>query len=171
VAAQLALPCEVRHSSSSACENSCTGKQQNKIPNTAMEGLVVMPVVRRTPRPQIFHPAIATTSTPSSSEPAYSVVGGLSDHPSRAQECATSSWNGAPRSVAPGTSSGTREPRPRTSTGSTSTSAFDTHIRSADWDSATNTWTAHADDAAETPTTYCARFVFFGTGYYDYDEG
>jgi cation diffusion facilitator CzcD-associated flavoprotein CzcO len=48
---------------------------------------------------------------------------------------------------------------------------FNAHIRSADWDSATNTWTVHADGAAETPTIYRARFVFFGTGYYDYDEG
>ncbi|GBG38410.1 flavin-containing monooxygenase [Mycobacterium montefiorense] len=48
---------------------------------------------------------------------------------------------------------------------------FNTHIRSADWDSATHTWTVRADSAAETPTIYRARFLFFGTGYYDYDEG
>jgi cation diffusion facilitator CzcD-associated flavoprotein CzcO len=48
---------------------------------------------------------------------------------------------------------------------------FNTHIRSADWDSATHTWTLHTDSAARNPTTYCARFVFFATGYYDYDEG
>ncbi len=48
---------------------------------------------------------------------------------------------------------------------------FNTHIRSADWDSTTDTWTVRADGASETPTTYRARFVFFGTGYYDYDEG
>ena len=44
---------------------------------------------------------------------------------------------------------------------------FDSYVRSADWDSATDTWTVHADDG----TTYQARFVFFATGYYNYDEG
>jgi len=44
---------------------------------------------------------------------------------------------------------------------------FDSYVRSADWDSATDTWTIHVDDGA----TYQARFVFFATGYYNYDEG
>lgn len=41
---------------------------------------------------------------------------------------------------------------------------FDSYVRSADWDSETDTWTVHADDG----TTYQARFVFFATGYYNY---
>jgi cation diffusion facilitator CzcD-associated flavoprotein CzcO len=46
---------------------------------------------------------------------------------------------------------------------------FNTHVLSADWDSATDTWTVQAeqDGAAK---TYRSRFVFFGTGYYNYDE-
>lgn len=49
---------------------------------------------------------------------------------------------------------------------------FNIHIRSADWDSATHTWTVRtAVDAAATPTVLRARFLFFGTGYYDYDQG
>ena len=47
---------------------------------------------------------------------------------------------------------------------------FNTNILGANWDSSTATWTVQADGAAETPTEYRARFVFFGTGYYDYDE-
>jgi cation diffusion facilitator CzcD-associated flavoprotein CzcO len=44
-----------------------------------------------------------------------------------------------------------------------------TYVRSADWDSATDTWTVRAErDGAE--ATYRCRFLFFGTGYYDYDE-
>jgi cation diffusion facilitator CzcD-associated flavoprotein CzcO len=47
---------------------------------------------------------------------------------------------------------------------------FNTHVRSADWDSSTDTWTVTAlQDGAE--TTYRGRFVFFGSGYYNYDEG
>ncbi len=48
---------------------------------------------------------------------------------------------------------------------------FNTHIRSADWDSVTNTWTVYAAGTAQTPAIFRARFVFFGTGYYDYDAG
>jgi len=47
---------------------------------------------------------------------------------------------------------------------------FNTHVRSADWDSSTDTWTItaeHDDDQV----TYRGRFVFFGSGYYNYDEG
>ena len=46
---------------------------------------------------------------------------------------------------------------------------FHTTVVSADWDSATDTWTVHAQENG-TPTTYRGRFVFFGSGYYDYDH-
>ncbi len=46
---------------------------------------------------------------------------------------------------------------------------FDTRVVSADWDSTTDTWTVHADEHG-VARTYRARFVFFGTGYYDYDN-
>ena len=47
---------------------------------------------------------------------------------------------------------------------------FRTQVHSADWDSGTDTWTVRAsEDGRE--TVYRARFVFFGSGYYDYDEG
>ncbi|HEX3546830.1 MAG TPA: NAD(P)/FAD-dependent oxidoreductase [Mycobacterium sp.] len=42
---------------------------------------------------------------------------------------------------------------------------FDTHVRSADWDSSTDTWTVHTEQR-----TYRGRFLVFGTGYYNYDE-
>jgi cation diffusion facilitator CzcD-associated flavoprotein CzcO len=47
---------------------------------------------------------------------------------------------------------------------------FNTHVQSADWDSATDTWTVHVTEDG-TPKTYRGRFVFFGSGYYNYDEG
>ncbi|MEY8018107.1 flavin-containing monooxygenase [Mycobacterium servetii] len=47
---------------------------------------------------------------------------------------------------------------------------FNSHVRSANWDSATDTWTITAEQDG-TRTTYRARFVFFGSGYYNYDEG
>lgn len=46
---------------------------------------------------------------------------------------------------------------------------FNTYVRSADWDSSTDTWTLHTEQAG-TEATYRCRFVFFGTGYYDYDN-
>ncbi len=46
---------------------------------------------------------------------------------------------------------------------------FHTTVQSADWDSATDTWTVRATENGA-PRTYRGRFVFFGTGYYDYDE-
>jgi cation diffusion facilitator CzcD-associated flavoprotein CzcO len=46
---------------------------------------------------------------------------------------------------------------------------FDTRVRSADWDSATDTWTVHAERDG-TAKAYRCRFLFFGTGYYNYDE-
>ena len=49
---------------------------------------------------------------------------------------------------------------------------FHTHVRSADWDSATDTWTVHTTDTESgARRTYRGRFVFFGSGYYNYDEG
>jgi cation diffusion facilitator CzcD-associated flavoprotein CzcO len=46
---------------------------------------------------------------------------------------------------------------------------FNTRVLSADWDSTTDTWTVHTE-ADGRPTTYRGRFLFFGTGYYNYDE-
>ena len=47
---------------------------------------------------------------------------------------------------------------------------FDSHVRSADWDSATDTWTVTVEhDGAR--RLYRSRFLFFGSGYYNYDEG
>ena len=40
---------------------------------------------------------------------------------------------------------------------------------SADWDSTTDTWTVQTEQDGQ-PKTYRGRFVFFGTGYYNYDE-
>jgi cation diffusion facilitator CzcD-associated flavoprotein CzcO len=46
---------------------------------------------------------------------------------------------------------------------------FNTHVRSADWDSATDTWTVRTEqDGVE--KSYRGRFLFFGTGYYNYDS-
>jgi cation diffusion facilitator CzcD-associated flavoprotein CzcO len=47
---------------------------------------------------------------------------------------------------------------------------FNTHVRSADWDSTTDTWTVRAEQDG-VQKTYRFRFVFFGTGYYNYDTG
>ncbi|MGH3959156.1 flavin-containing monooxygenase [Mycobacterium sp.] len=46
---------------------------------------------------------------------------------------------------------------------------FGTYVRSADWDSSTDTWTLCAEQGGDEKTYRC-RFVFFGTGYYDYDN-
>src|ERR1700759_2304609 len=47
---------------------------------------------------------------------------------------------------------------------------FNNYVRSADWDSSTDTWTVTAEqDGAK--QVYRGRFVFFGSGYYNYDEG
>ncbi|MBO0879667.1 MAG: NAD(P)/FAD-dependent oxidoreductase, partial [Mycobacterium sp.] len=47
---------------------------------------------------------------------------------------------------------------------------FNSHVRSAEWDSSSDTWRVTAlQDGAE--KTYRGRFVFFGSGYYNYDEG
>lgn len=42
-------------------------------------------------------------------------------------------------------------------------------LQSADWSSEENTWSLNVE-ADGTPTTYTARFVIFGTGYYNYHE-
>ena len=47
---------------------------------------------------------------------------------------------------------------------------FNTTVVSADWDSATDTWTVQTTDEAGATATYRGRFVFFGSGYYNYDE-
>lgn len=46
---------------------------------------------------------------------------------------------------------------------------FNTYVRSADWDSSTDTWTVHVEQDG-VPRAYRTRFLFFGTGYYNYDE-
>ncbi|MDG4664461.1 NAD(P)/FAD-dependent oxidoreductase [Mycobacterium sp. 236(2023)] len=46
---------------------------------------------------------------------------------------------------------------------------FDTRVTSADWDSSTDAWTVHVEDTGG-PRVYRARFLFFGTGYYNYDD-
>lgn len=47
---------------------------------------------------------------------------------------------------------------------------FNHHVVAADWDSSTDTWTVTAEENGTT-RTYRARFVFFGSGYYNYNEG
>jgi cation diffusion facilitator CzcD-associated flavoprotein CzcO len=46
---------------------------------------------------------------------------------------------------------------------------FNAYVRSADWDSATDTWTVRVEQD-RTESTFGCRFLFFGTGYYDYDN-
>ncbi|MBV9090380.1 MAG: NAD(P)/FAD-dependent oxidoreductase [Mycobacteriaceae bacterium] len=46
---------------------------------------------------------------------------------------------------------------------------FNTYVRAADWDFSTDTWTVRAEQGG-TEKMYRARFLFFGTGYYDYDN-
>src|SRR5882757_2219184 len=47
---------------------------------------------------------------------------------------------------------------------------FNSYVRSADWDSSTNTWTITVEQGG-TPAVYRSKFVFFASGYYNYDEG
>src|SRR3984885_12784210 len=47
---------------------------------------------------------------------------------------------------------------------------FNSHVRSADWDSPTDTWTITVEQGAAR-TVYRSKFVFFASGYYNYDEG
>ncbi|MBU3706508.1 MAG: NAD(P)/FAD-dependent oxidoreductase [Mycobacterium sp.] len=46
---------------------------------------------------------------------------------------------------------------------------FGARVTSADWDSETDTWTVHVSENG-TRKQYRSRFVFFGSGYYNYDE-
>jgi cation diffusion facilitator CzcD-associated flavoprotein CzcO len=46
---------------------------------------------------------------------------------------------------------------------------FQTTVTAADWDSTTDTWTVHVAENG-TQKTYRSRFVFFGSGYYNYDD-
>ncbi|MGQ9350770.1 flavin-containing monooxygenase [Mycolicibacterium gilvum] len=46
---------------------------------------------------------------------------------------------------------------------------FDTRVLSADWDSTADVWTVRTE-CNGVPRTYLTRFLFFGTGYYDYDN-
>jgi len=46
---------------------------------------------------------------------------------------------------------------------------FGTRVLSADWDPTTDTWTVQTEQDGA-PKTYRGRFLFFGTGYYNYDE-
>jgi len=46
---------------------------------------------------------------------------------------------------------------------------FRTRVLSADWDSDTDTWTVQAEQDGEAKT-YRGRFLFFASGYYNYDE-
>ncbi len=47
---------------------------------------------------------------------------------------------------------------------------FNSHVRSADWDSSTDTWTVTVEQNGS-EKQYRGRFLFFGSGYYNYDEG
>jgi cation diffusion facilitator CzcD-associated flavoprotein CzcO len=47
---------------------------------------------------------------------------------------------------------------------------FGSRVRSANWDSGTDSWTVQVEQNGA-PKTYRTGFVFFGSGYYSYDEG
>jgi cation diffusion facilitator CzcD-associated flavoprotein CzcO len=47
---------------------------------------------------------------------------------------------------------------------------FNSYVRAADWDSATDTWTVTFEQDGVQKRCR-SRFVFFGSGYYNYDEG
>ena len=47
---------------------------------------------------------------------------------------------------------------------------FNSHVRRADWDSSTDTWTVTCEQDGGRKQ-YRSRFLFFGSGYYNYDEG
>ena len=46
---------------------------------------------------------------------------------------------------------------------------LNTQVLSADWDSSTDTWTVQTEQGGQ-PKTFRGRFLFFGSGYYNYDE-
>lgn len=47
---------------------------------------------------------------------------------------------------------------------------FNSYVHAADWDSSTDTWTVTFEQNG-VHKHYRSRFVFFGSGYYNYDEG
>jgi cation diffusion facilitator CzcD-associated flavoprotein CzcO len=47
---------------------------------------------------------------------------------------------------------------------------FNSYVRAADWDSSSDTWTVTVERNG-TCLAYRSRFVFFGSGYYNYDAG
>lgn len=47
---------------------------------------------------------------------------------------------------------------------------FNSYVRHADWDSATDTWTVTVEQNGSTRHCRC-RFLFFASGYYNYDQG
>ena len=50
---------------------------------------------------------------------------------------------------------------------------FNTHVTSAEWDSTTDTWTVRAEESGQdgpVEKLYRGRFLFCGTGYYNYDD-
>ncbi len=47
---------------------------------------------------------------------------------------------------------------------------FNSYVRAADWDSSSDTWTVTVQQNG-TQKQYRSRFIFFGSGYYNYDEG
>ncbi len=46
---------------------------------------------------------------------------------------------------------------------------FDTSVKSVEWDSSTDTWTVRTDQNGE-EHVFHGRYLFFGTGYYSYDD-
>ncbi|MEB3021523.1 flavin-containing monooxygenase [[Mycobacterium] crassicus] len=49
---------------------------------------------------------------------------------------------------------------------------FNSHVVAADWDSSADAWTVTVEDSTTGASrTYRSRFVFFGSGYYNYDDG
>lgn len=47
---------------------------------------------------------------------------------------------------------------------------FQTHVKTAEWDSSTDTWTVRTTGPDGAEKAYRGRFLFCGTGYYDYDN-
>src|ERR1700733_8354681 len=48
---------------------------------------------------------------------------------------------------------------------------YNSYVRSADWDSSTDTWAVNVDEEGGAGAIYRGRFLVFGSGYYNYDEG
>ncbi|BBZ27411.1 monooxygenase flavin-binding family protein [Mycolicibacterium madagascariense] len=47
---------------------------------------------------------------------------------------------------------------------------FETYVKTAEWDSTTDTWTLRTEGRDGVQKLYRGRFLFCGTGYYDYDH-